>query len=85
MGKVEIMHYNPGTMPAKAIEGELFTTDQVGCARCGADEHRNLLFHPFLHPVITTEITFTHWAMCPTNGEPIMFGTIEVPEKDVVG
>lgn len=42
------------------------------CARCGED-HSDLVFKPFTHPIEThTRVLFTHFAPCPTNGEPIV-------------
>ena len=52
------------------------TLDQHGCARCGGDGHPNMTFLPLTHPVeINAETIFTHWALCPTNGEPILMLT----------
>lgn len=53
------------------------TIDQIGCARCDGDGHDQLTFQPLTHPVTIgpgtrAEIVFTHWAPCPTNGEPIL-------------
>ena len=39
----------------------------VGCARCGR-VHRNLSFATLTQPCGL----LTHWAPCPTNGEPIL-------------
>lgn len=62
----------------------------VGCARCHGDGHDDLLFNPFTYPVkagrverpdksIVIDLEATHWALCPTNGEPILmaFTTID--------
>jgi hypothetical protein len=38
-----------------------------GCARCGGD-HPKLEFKKFKNPCIER----THWALCPTTGEPIL-------------
>lgn len=43
------------------------TTDIDGCARCG-HKHEQLVFMPLTHP----QHEWSHWAMCPTSGEPIM-------------
>lgn len=48
------------------------TVDLPGCARCHGDGHDGLLFSPLTHPVVDGEGTWTHWAPCPTNGEPIL-------------
>ena len=59
------------------MTAEAFAMDLVGCARCGGDGHPDLLFHPYTHPVECEEIEFTHWAICPTLKEPILFATVE--------
>lgn len=42
------------------------------CARCGQD-HTNLEFKQFTNPVEDSDGTmWTHWALCPVNGEPIL-------------
>lgn len=46
----------------------------VGCARCGGD-HDGLAFKLFTRPFAPPEaggIAWTHWAPCPTTGDPIM-------------
>lgn len=46
--------------------------DQVGCARCGGDGHDQIEFHKLTHPMeLDDGMRGTHWAPCPTNGEPI--------------
>ncbi len=37
------------------------------CARCGKN-HKKVLFKPFKNE----NPTYTHWALCPTNEEPIL-------------
>jgi hypothetical protein len=50
-----------------------FRINLRGCARCHGEGHENLWFHRLTHPVeIAPDTAFTHWAPCPTNGEPIM-------------
>lgn len=56
------------TLPA----GAPFKMDQKGCARCGADEHRQISFRPFTNPVEMNDGEFTHWAICPVTREPIL-------------
>lgn len=54
--------------------------DLKGCARCWGDGHDALTFEPLTHPVeldSDAEPSFTHWAPCPTNGEPILMRIIE--------
>jgi hypothetical protein len=50
-----------------------FTIDLNGCARCHGNGHQGLIFQPLTHP-IEMDLTrrLTHWALCPTNGEPIL-------------
>jgi len=53
----------------------------VGCARCQGDGHDDVWWEPLTHPVTvdtspTVEtVVFTHWAPCPTNGQPILMRT----------
>jgi hypothetical protein len=52
-----------------------------GCARCEGEGHKDLLFHPFTHPIVMDDgYTFTWWAMCPTVNEPIMLAYVEIPD-----
>lgn len=57
---------------------------QVGCARCGADEHFDLLFEPLTFPMVdlVDGMTGTHWCPCPVNGEPIILFVGPAPEAD---
>lgn len=50
----------------------------VGCARCYGEGHTDLLFEPLTHPVDVNDDLgpLTHWAPCPTNGEPILLRTV---------
>ncbi len=58
------------------------TVDVVGCARCHGDGHPALTFRPFTHPVEGRGVAvFTHWAPCPTNGEPILFAIVPSEEE----
>jgi hypothetical protein len=43
-----------------------------GCARCHEDGHTDIFFEPLTHPIEVAGTTFTHWALCPNNGEPIL-------------
>lgn len=55
---------------------EAMTTDLTGeCARCG-ESHYDLEFQPLTRP---TE--WSHWAPCPTNGEPIMLKIVDLEEQ----
>jgi hypothetical protein len=49
--------------------------DLHGCARCDGEGHKALFFQQLTHPVLVDGVeVFTHWAVCPTNGEPILMG-----------
>jgi hypothetical protein len=54
----------------------------INCARCGGT-HTDVEFKPLARPIMAAEdlldcmgkpydIIYTHWAPCPTNGEPII-------------
>jgi hypothetical protein len=45
-------------------------TNVMGCSRCGGD-HDALVFQRFANP-IEVEPELTHWALCPTTGEPLL-------------
>lgn len=67
-------------MPDRSAER---TVDLHGCARCHGDGHTGLTFKPLTHPMEAEPgveaYTFTHWAMCPSNGEPILMRISEKP------
>jgi hypothetical protein len=43
-----------------------------GCARCGEDHHIEN-WQKFDRPVeLESEAPLTHWAICPTSGQPIL-------------
>ncbi len=47
-----------------------------GCARCGGSHA--LSFKRLSRPVgFEASEAFTHWASCPTNGEPILMAFVE--------
>lgn len=48
----------------------------TGCARCHGDGHKGLVFERLLHPV-EVDPPLTHWATCPTTGEPILMAIVE--------
>lgn len=50
-------------------------TDVFHCARCDGD-HLQLKFNPLTRPV-QGGAEQTHWAECPTNGEPILMSVEE--------
>lgn len=49
----------------------------TNCARCGGD-HLDLSYRTFARPVPEYDGLgdWTHWALCPTNGEPILIRTL---------
>jgi hypothetical protein len=58
--------------------------------RCHGDGHEGIVFKPLTYPVhhgavqgIETGIVYTHWAPCPTNGEPILLRS--VPREEARG
>ncbi len=56
-----------------------------GCARCGLDHdelHVEKLDRPFAPPECAP-IKWTHWARCPTNGQPIMVYVADENEVDL--
>lgn len=68
----------------KPVESKL----KVGvrnCARCG-DDHSGLVFKAFtIRPITHGDgVTFTHWALCPNTGEPIIM-EIEKTEDEPPG
>lgn len=58
------------------INTEEITIDQKGCARCHGEGHKKITFKKFTHPLANLSapdgVLPTHWALCPTNGEPIL-------------
>ncbi len=51
---------------------EKLKTTIGNCARCGQD-HKDLEFKLFTDAIEDTDGTiWSHWALCPTNGEPIL-------------
>lgn len=57
----------------------------IGCARCDGD-HEKLSFRPLLKPVDEAFLPrpFTHWAKCPTLGEPILLRLSLIEETKTV-
>lgn len=46
----------------------------TGCARCGGS-HEDVIARRMVRPFAPAEaggLTWTHWAPCPTNGDPIL-------------
>ncbi len=51
----------------------------VNCARCGETHELPIIFKPLTHPVrdLRGREFASHWAECPTNGEPILMRLVE--------
>lgn len=77
----------PATEPALAVEGTLRdawvpVAKLTGCARCG-EEHHELVFRPLVRAVERDgDVIATHWAACPTSGDPILMITLPKPGKE---
>jgi len=66
-----------------AAQVHTLSIDVNGCARCHGDGHQLLTFTALTHPLEIGGETLTHWAPCPTNGEPILLLFRQpVPEED---
>jgi hypothetical protein len=64
------------------VKESIHTDRQHGCARCGADGHDDLTYLPLTYPIEfgdAANSVATHWAPCPTNGEPILLCTMDIP------
>jgi hypothetical protein len=46
------------------------------CARCKGDHKERIEWKQLTYPMNE----YTHWAMCPTNGEPILMRIVEIPD-----
>jgi hypothetical protein len=55
---------------------DAFVQSVVGCARCHGGGHEDVRWEPLTHPAETGDVTFTHWAPCPTNGQPILVAVV---------
>jgi len=52
---------------------EPLTVEVDGCARCHG-EHGEIDFLELTNPIDVGDAMMTHWAPCPTNGQPILYG-----------
>ena len=54
----------------------------TNCARCGG-VHLDLSYRTFARPVPEGDGLgdWTHWALCPTNGEPILMRTLAMIDE----
>jgi hypothetical protein len=67
-------------MTPSATKDEI-TIDQAGCARCHGDGHKQITFKRLTHPLVEEGgLQLTHWAPCPTNGEPILLAVVPKAE-----
>lgn len=59
--------------------GEILMAGVGNCARCGMN-HQSLRFERLLHEIRDSDGTvWTHWARCPTNGQPVLLREGEAP------
>lgn len=49
------------------------------CARCGGD-HDDLEFEVLARPAPSSDLEYTAWCPCPTNGQPILMETLEASD-----
>jgi len=49
------------------------------CARC-TGEHEDILCASFTRPVELVDGGYTHWALCPNTGEPILIVITAIQE-----
>jgi hypothetical protein len=70
-------------------EAEMLATSFVssirGCARCDGDGHEDVTWLPLTHPIEDSDGVWTHWAPCPTNGQPILMQRTERAEVSDAG
>lgn len=45
----------------------------TNCARCGR-VHEDISFEELDRPSLINRYYFSHWTVCPTNGQPILMG-----------
>ena len=55
------------------------TTEIRNCARCGGD-HDGVEFKEFTIP--PDDIEYTHYGLCPSNGEPILLAIVDDDDDD---
>ena len=69
--------YEHNDKPRSLLDTDL-GVNMPDCARCGTGGHEGIMFRRFTNPIGA----FTHWALCPTNGEPILMAAQHVPLDD---
>ncbi len=57
----------------QSLDDDITIDHLVSCERCGQD-HDGVVFKKLDHPVRD----LTHWATCPTNGQPILMRQVIV-------
>lgn len=66
-----------------AQDAKIEITGIESCARCGGNHEQSVWFFKFTYPIQDSNGTlWTHWAVCPTNGEPILAKIGEVALAD---
>ena len=65
------------------LEAEQFPIDLKNCARCG-ETHEGLIFVALTRPGLAFGVHLTHWAICPSVHEPVLFYWKEDPEVETV-
>lgn len=65
---------NCGCRPANTDQDSKIEVSGIeSCARCGGNHEQSVWFFKFTYPIQDSDGTmWTHWAVCPTNGEPIL-------------
>jgi hypothetical protein len=55
---------------------ETIEANVTGCSRCG-EYHKQLVFKKFTNPIDDTNGKWTHWATCPTTGDPVLMRIVD--------
>ncbi|MBF6618819.1 MAG: hypothetical protein ITG02_01130 [Patulibacter sp.] len=64
------------------MSAQITSARLLSCARCGGD-HADVEWQPLERPVLEDGKTVaTHWAPCPTNGQPILMIQVEREDSD---
>lgn len=65
----------PTESPDLYANVDSIVVDLEGCARCWGRGHPGLEFEKLDHQVDSDDgAPMTHWAACPSNGQPILLG-----------
>jgi hypothetical protein len=72
-------------MAEPTVGSTYYTTAISNCARCHGN-HDRLRFSKLTHPMEAEPgvkaYTYTYWAPCPTNGEPVLMAVMEVGDDE---